>query len=290
MIYFFAKLYVFLYGYVQDWLGIRLRGLGYVLRLNRNDRVFTIRGQSMFFDHRVAAAYGRLVAGSWNEPETHRFLDAVLAGQTGPIAFIDVGASIGEFVIDVARRDNVTRVVAFEPLEECSEAIRRSAALNGWSKVEVLTKLVNETGLPGMLSFDARSPTASAATRQKGEFREINATTLDRELGELDGKVVLLIDVEGAEPGVLKGGRELVRRCAPLIIFEYNSTSKKYFNLSDMRTVLGEEYTIYRLNPSGTLDLDFDRSWNCVAVSAASPYMPLCDRLFRPAGVAVRDA
>jgi len=289
MTFLLTKIFVRLYGWVQDRFGIRLRGLGYVLRLNRRDCVFSIRGQAMYFDHRVAAAYGRLVVGSWNEPETHLFLDSVIAAVAGPLAFVDVGASVGEFVIDVARRDNVTRVVAFEPLEECAASLRRSAALNGRSKIEVVPKLVNEDGHPGVLDFDVRRPTASAAGTGVGASRKIPATTLDQALAGLDGQVVLLIDVEGAEPGVLRGGREFLRRCAPLIIFEYNSVSRKHFNLDDIRDVLGEGYAIYRLTGSGTLDLDFGRSWNCVAVSAASPFMPRCNSLFRPAGGAVRS-
>ena len=290
MTFLLSKIYARLYGWLQDRFGVQLRGLGYVLRLNRRDCVFSIRGQAMYFDHRVAAAYGRLVAGSWNEPETHVFLETVFATDAGPLAFVDVGASVGEFVIDVARRDNVTRVVAFEPLEECASALRRSAALNGRSQVEVVPMLVNEDGHPGILSYDARRPTASAAGTGSGASREIPATTLDHVLAGLDGKVVLLIDVEGAEPGVLRGGREFLRRCAPLIIFEYNSVSREHFNLDDIREVLGEGYAIYRLSGAGTLDLDVERSWNCVAVSAASPFMPLCKSLLRLAGGAGRSA
>ena len=286
MTFLLTKIFVSLYGWVQDRFGVQLRGLGFFLRLNGRDCVITIRGQRMYFDHRVAAAYGRMVAGSWNEPETHRFLDRVIAAGTGPLAFVDVGASVGEFVIDVSRRDRVNRVVAFEPLEECAEAVRRSAALNGRATVEVVAKLVNEDGRPGTLSFDVRRPTASAAGQAERFSREIDATTLDRSLGDLHGDVVLLIDVEGAEPGVLRGGREFIRRCAPLIIFEYNSLSKKHFNLDDIRDALGKGYGIYRLTESGTLDLDFDRSWNCVAVSVASPWMALCSKLLHPAAAA----
>jgi FkbM family methyltransferase len=247
----------------------------------------------MYFDHRVAAAYGRLVAGSWNEPETHLFLDAVIAGHEGPLAFVDVGASVGEFVIDVARHDKVTQVVAFEPLAECAEAVRRSAELNGLRKIEVIPRLVNEDGRTSVLSFDVRRPTASAASGGGGKVedvsREIPATTLDRALGDLHGSVVLLIDVEGGEAGVLRGAREFLRRCAPLVIFEYNSTSRKHFDLDDIRDALGEGYDIYRLTGSGTLDIDFERSWNCVAVSVDSSFGTPCTALICRAAVAVKS-
>jgi FkbM family methyltransferase len=292
MIFLLTRAYAFLYGWLQDRLGFRLRGLGFCLRLNRRDHVFPIRGQAMYFDHRVSAAYGRLVAGSWNEPETHLFLDAVIAGHEGPLVFVDVGASVGEFVIDVARHGKVTRVVAFEPLAECAEAVRRSAELNGLSKIEVIPMLVNENGSTEILDFDVRRPTASAAGGVRGGdvSREIHATALDRALGDLDGKVVLLIDVEGGEAGVLRGARALLRRCAPLVIFEYNSTSRKHFSLDDIRGALGGGYDIYRLTESGTLDLDFERSWNCVAVSVDSSFRSLCDTLYRRADAAGRGA
>ncbi|MCX6545010.1 MAG: FkbM family methyltransferase [Acidobacteria bacterium] len=279
--FFLTKIYVLLYGWVQDRFGIQLKGLGFFLRLNRRDRNFSIHGQTMRFDHRVAAAYCRLVAGSWNEPETHLFLDTVIGGHEGPVTFIDVGASVGEFVIDVARHTNVARIVAFEPIEECAEAVRRSAELNGRRNVEVIGKLVNEDGRPGVLRFEVRRPTAaSTAETVEGVSRDIPATTLDLALGGVEGTSALLIDVEGAEPGVLRGGREFLRRCAPLIIFEFNATSREHFSLDDIRGVLGEGWKIYRLTRSGTLDLDFERSWNCVAVSAKSPFGPVCENLF----------
>ena len=85
---------------------------------------------------------------------------------------------------------------------------------------------------------------------------------------------ILLIDVEGAELNVLKGGRSFITNNSPLIIFEYNEVSKKYFNLKDVQTVLGKNYKIYRLKADRYLDENYDGTWNMVAVHSNSPFSP----------------
>jgi hypothetical protein len=57
-----------------------------------------------------------------------------------------------------------------------------------------------------------------------------------------------------------------------LILFEYNNTSKKYFNLDDIRKIISNDYEIYRLKGDGTLDSNFSNSWNCIAVHPDSEF------------------
>ena len=77
---------------------------------------------------------------------------------------------------------------------------------------------------------------------------------------------IILVDVEGAEPLVLNSGIEFIKNNQPLIVFEYNLTSKKYFDLKTIQSIIGESYVIYRLKRDGTLDQDFTNFWNCVAI------------------------
>ena len=86
------------------------------------------------------------------------------------------------------------------------------------------------------------------------------------QLNDSDCDYILLIDVEGAEPMVLEGARNFIKNNRPLIIFEYNNTSKKYFNLEDIKQIIGIDYDIFRLNSEGRLDNNLLQTWNCVAV------------------------
>jgi hypothetical protein len=79
-----------------------------------------------------------------------------------------------------------------------------------------------------------------------------------------------LIDVEGAELKVMQGGRNFIRNNQPLIIFEYNHVSRRYFTLDEIRKELGEGYHLYRLTATGHLDEDFSTTWNVVALPSAN--------------------
>jgi hypothetical protein len=83
---------------------------------------------------------------------------------------------------------------------------------------------------------------------------------------------ILLIDVEGAEPMVIRGGMEFIKQNNPMIIFEFNKVSKKHFNLIDIQNILGESYLIYRIKHDGSLDQDFSNSWNCAAIPANTDF------------------
>lgn len=87
----------------------------------------------------------------------------------------------------------------------------------------------------------------------------------------------MLIDVEGAEPLVLESRTNFINQNHPLIIFEYNHVSKKYFNLDDIYKIIGNQHQVYRLKGDGTLDSDFSMSWNCVAVHIDSAFYKIIE-------------
>lgn len=118
MFYYMAKVYAYIYELVQKWFGINIRGLGFALRLVRSDRIISVMGIKMYFNHKVAASYARPIIGGWNEPETHVLLNYVLPRLPGSVEFVDVGANVGEMVLDVSQHKNVARIVAFEPISD----------------------------------------------------------------------------------------------------------------------------------------------------------------------------
>jgi hypothetical protein len=89
----------------------------------------------------------------------------------------------------------------------------------------------------------------------------------------------MMIDVEGHEPSVMRGAVHFVKTAHPLIIFEYNNTSKQHFSLDDIRKILPDSYQFYRLRGDGLLDQDFNNSWNCVAVSTDTEFAKICEAL-----------
>jgi FkbM family methyltransferase len=263
-----SLMYSRVYKVTKNTLGFRIRGLGFLLRRLKHSRTIEVDGRVLYFEPKLATSYSMLVSGSWNEPETHVFLKRLIPALRGHVCFIDVGANIGEMVVDVSRYENISRVIAFEPIEAACIAIGKSLALNRYERYELVNKLVGD--IPGIQNFreDARNSGGSSVFfcgDNVSMMRSLPVTTLDESVMVRDEIVVLLIDVEGFEPQVLKGARMLVETHKPVIILEYNYVSKMRFNISDIAQILGPNYRIYRLREDGRLDDNVEAAWNCVA-------------------------
>lgn len=234
-------------------------------------------GAPIFFDHKVAPSYTWLISGEWNEPETHQFLRAVILAVGSPVRFVDVGANVGEMVVDVARLLNVQEVVAFEPNPVCARALRISALLGGHGHVRVVERVVKDSSSVARFLIRQTAPSGSRiAFNGEAGAVDFPATTLDGELGDATGPTVVLIDVEGAELLVMEGAGEFIRRTRPLLIFEYNELGRSQYTLEAVRAVLGDGYDIYRLGPGGRLDRNLRDTWNCVAVNTESMFYEVC--------------
>ena len=277
-----VKTYLRIYSFFARRFGIHLRGLGFALRTIKRPFVFRTGDRWFYFDPAQAGAYITLMVDPYPEIETHLFLHRVLESHPGPLTFVDVGASIGEIVIDIAGYPQVTRVVAFEPQATAAAAIRRSVELNGFKQTTVVQKLVGKTQAQLEFTQSPCSPAAShiAEASEQGTGILLPCTTLDDELGSLQGPVAMVIDVEGAEFKVIQGGREFVRRLRPLIVFEYQEPQRGKFSLDEFQEMLGPGYSIYRLRGDGWLDRRFESTWNCVALADDSPLYEACRSSF----------
>jgi FkbM family methyltransferase len=278
-----AKIYDNIYGLFKAVFKRNLKGIGFLLRQVKNDYILDLDGQQMYFNHNVAGCYVRLINGKYTEIETHAFLKRIIEEFSKEMTFIDVGANVGEMILDIARYEKVKFIYAFEPHPECAKACKISAILNGFDhKVVVLQKVLSKDTNIIEFDFNAISPNASAITGfndKKGVG--VYPSTLDNELPDTIQHAILLIDVEGAEPDVLKGGKHFIERKLPLIIFEHNGLSKKYFTLDDIKNILGKNYNIYRLRQDGYLDEDYVNTWNCVAINVNSAFYDLSMTLLK---------
>lgn len=273
-----AKLYSALYGRVKDLTGRNIKGLGFILRRLKHDREFESGGFRWYFDHRIAGTYMRLPGGSHNEPETQDFLRYVV-GAAGPgVTFVDVGTNIGEMVVPMAAHPNVTRVIGFEPHPICADVCRKSLALNALTKADVRSVLVGD-GSEQAYVVDPRYAPTSGIRHDMPDAPRTRTVTLDDQV-DVDGTCVLLIDVEGAELDVMKGGARFITRVRPLIVFEYNYVNRELYGLDEVRAALGPDYDIVRLRSDARLDRELDDTWNCVAVHRASPFAAIMETRF----------
>lgn len=263
-----AKFFVYLYHTIYITLGINIPGLGFVQRRIVKDHILDFKGKKIFFNHQVHGSYDLMLIGRSNEPETHRFFSKILSGSQEEFSFIDVGASIGEMVFGISIYPGIKEMYAFEPRKECAVALEKSKELNKEDRLTIINKAVGSE--QGTVTFYSNSSGSGSGfyqdDRLTSEEEIIEQTTLDKELPREMKNPILLIDVEGYEPMVIKGGLEFIKNNSPIIIFEYNELSKKKYHITDIQHLLGDEYLIYRLRSDGNLDLDIENAWNCVGI------------------------
>lgn len=280
-----AKLYAHIYILFKNLFGVKLSGLGFILRLVKKPQYIGFLQQEMYFNPSAASSYGLHIIGSMQEPETHKFLNMafdVVADRNS--YFIEVGANIGVFMLDISRRSEV-QVIGFEPSKPCVEAIQQTMIRNDRTNFHIFSQLVGEKKI--FVPFDIGRHDGSASVYSSTysplyteQIRLDDNDSISNICG--DTPVVLMIDVEGYEPRVIMGGEAFIKRTNPLIIFEYNHVSKVHFKIADIEKLIGPSYKIFRLRKDGYLDDCVERAWNCVAVPLGSVFYNFTNQLYKP--------
>jgi FkbM family methyltransferase len=132
----------------------------------------------------------------------------------GAEVFVDIGANVGLYTC-LARSEG-KYAIAVEPQPRNLKCLCDSLSLNGWTDSEVYPLGLGASyGLATL--YGASGPSASLlagwAALSKRFQQTVAVTTLDTLLSDrFDGKKLLIkIDVEGAEYGVLRGAERTIR-------------------------------------------------------------------------------
>jgi FkbM family methyltransferase len=180
------------------------------------------------------------IYGEWAEHELSILRTFISAGAT----VIDVGANIGTHTLPFSRWVKTGRVVAIEAQPAVCEILRLNCRRNGCTNVDVANAIcgenrghvefrpdyASEENFGGISFANAASDTRFAIFRWLDRIRGSSATsvpviTLD-DLCRNQRVSFIKLDIEGMELDALRGGRELIRRCQPVISFEQNSTAR----------------------------------------------------------------
>jgi FkbM family methyltransferase len=174
----------------------------------------TVAALSRFVPDRLYAA---VVARTYRrfEPELRRLDDFCPTGGTA----LDIGAWYGPWSRALAAR--VDRVIAFEPNPAVAGILAatvpgnvrvvRAAASDHSGDEETLWVPDGGMGTEGVASLRAEANPAARPVR-------VETTTVD-DL-DLDDVTIVKLDVEGAELAALRGSRETLRRCRPVLLVE----------------------------------------------------------------------
>jgi FkbM family methyltransferase len=186
-------------------------------------------------------------------------VQAVLAALLRPDAtYVDVGTNRGQLLGEALRVSPAGRHIAFEPIPELAAQVRRAFA-------QVDTRELALSAQPGTAEFChfktmdgwsglRRSPEVSDE-RGHPQYIQVRLSTLDAELADASPRVVK-IDVEGAELDVLEGGRSLLARARPIVIFEHVAAAA----------------SLYDSPPGAPWDLLTAAGYNVFSVTGDGPY------------------
>lgn len=200
-------------------------------------------GISMIVDVRDPAISKPILAlGKYEDGFAQRLLSFV----NQETRFVDIGANIGFFTLAVAQRATRGRVWSIEPDNQNVRLLRASIALNGFEdRVEVHHVAASDTDGEVFFSTLGYETNIGARFTAKDE-----ATLLDRSLAGarkprklrarsmdnlLRGKGVDLvkIDVEGYEPAVFAGMREVLRQQRPVVFSEFAPGTIRHISKTD---------------------------------------------------------
>ncbi len=132
-------------------------------------------------------------------------------------SFLDIGAHIGSVFSAVHHNEPTVTLRAIE-----ADPSKAAELTSKFPHCEIFNCAVGET--PGTATFHIHAKAGyNSLVEQKGSRSvgsvDVEVRTLDELLADAEVHVIKL-DIEGAELGALIGGRELVQRNRPLIMFE----------------------------------------------------------------------
>ncbi|MEA5362327.1 FkbM family methyltransferase [Amycolatopsis sp., V23-08] len=174
-------------------------------------------GVDVELDPAGALARASVIAAGYEHGEVEAVADAVRPGGL----FLDVGANIGWFTLMVATHRPAGEVWAFEPLPATADRLAANVRRAGRGNVRVVRAAAGHVG--GEASFTSTMDDAFAH-RASGDGPSVvcAVTTVDAEWDRAGQPRVdaVKVDVEGAEPDVLRGAEHVLHRDHPVLLVE----------------------------------------------------------------------
>ena len=137
--------------------------------------------------------------------------------------FVDIGANIGYYTCLARQAGN--HVVAVEPVPQNLEFLYANLRANRWLDIEVFPVALSEQSGIGLMFGGGTGASLIAGWAGASEVWQtpVPLTTLDVLLGDRfkDQRLLIKMDVEGAELGVLRGAEmTLTRKLSPIWFIE----------------------------------------------------------------------
>jgi len=169
--------------------------------------------------------------GSYEATEIRELAD--VASRNGCEWFVDVGANLGCYTLFFAKRPEIRRVFAFEPDPRNRAQLCANLWLNGMAeRTEISAAALSSASgtatfyvnrperAAGGPQFNTGTSSLAAAGSPHHQPVEVRTDRLDDAVPLRDQRVLVKIDVEGAETAVLEGARDFLSRNRCVVMVE----------------------------------------------------------------------
>jgi FkbM family methyltransferase len=174
---------------------------------------------------------------------------------------IDIGCHKGEILDLMIKGAPNGKKIGFEPIPELYQFL--TAKYSEDPSIAIFpTALYDQTGTT-TFQHVLNAPAYSGIKKRKYDGKHVDIDQITVETGLLDHFIpddlhidLIKIDVEGAEFKVMKGGRATLRRCKPVIIFEFGLGAADFYNSkpNELHTFLTKECGMKISTLKGYLD------------------------------------
>jgi FkbM family methyltransferase len=147
-----------------------------------------------------------------------RRLGSFLRENYGSLRCIDVGANVGDTVFAFGKGEN-DRFIAIEPNTKFAQYLRRNHGMD--PRVKIIEALCSDSMNEASFSFGEHGGTATAIPDEMGSpCAVVTLDSLSQESTSDQVPNMVKIDTEGYDFQVMKGGKTLLKRFQPAILFE----------------------------------------------------------------------
>ena len=174
---------------------------------------------------------------------------------------VEVGAHIGTTTLVAADFFNFT--FAFEPASRNFSLLEHNIKLNDAQNIKALKMAVSDH--PGEADFfvcgDDRAVCHSlnSSVARTGNSEYVAVTTLDKSVGHINDCRLLLVDAEGHDMKVLRGGRTFIERNRPMIVIEY---APQFWNMCGEKS---DELDLFTFSLGYRMFADFGNNFSPVS-------------------------
>jgi len=200
---------------------LKMVGCDVVMRLGEFDFQVPLWGQ------------GALTSLNWEKTWSVDLYTKLLQINDG--IFIDIGANVGQSLMDILYINKKLRYIGFEPNPSCSSYIDELIRVNNLDDHSVLTTAIGEQYSILTLYLEMYSNTDTSATlisnlRPGREYAKKYVTCINFDIIlnciKIDNVSIVKIDVEGAELEVLHGIGNILTKFRPIVAIEVLFSAK----------------------------------------------------------------